>query len=178
MCRGFTDPENVTAEVFRRVRESSKSFDLGPMRAEPEEAKRLNILLAWVGKIAFSIGQDEYRDNNRFGSPFDPAVLSEESDPKCPDPLKSLTNMHAEKVLRVRELIETLLSNDERDVLRASMMWYNPDHTRCYLPPKVLRELCERLKTTEVNIRRLRKTAFDRIRAVLEAEFPGSPVAT
>ena len=75
---------------------------------------------------------------------------------------------------RIRQLVETLLSPAEREVVRVSMHWYDPNQSRCYLPPNVLAGLCKQLRTTKENIRRLRKTAFDRIRDVLERETNGS----
>lgn len=173
LCRGYHDPWNVVGEVFRRVKESAATFNVKPMQNEADPEKKQRIVLSWLGKIGRSIACDEYR--RRGATACDPVILQETILDDCPATLEMLAEGNSELAERARHLVETLLSDAERDVVRVSMLWYNPDHTRCYLPPDVLAELCKRLGTTKDNIRRIRKTALGRIREELEADFDGSP---
>jgi hypothetical protein len=175
LCRGSPDPPNLTGEVFRQVREIAKDFDPRPMREAADEREKRKILCAWLGAIARRIRQQEYLTTASFGKIVEPAVLQQVEDKKCSDPTDALAGKYKASVERVRQLVDSLLSEKEREVLLVSMQWYNPEHRRCYVPPGVLNELRIRLNTTADNIRRLRKTAFDRIKASLEAERNGSP---
>ena len=65
LCRGYHDPWNVVAEIFRRVKESVATFDVKPMQNEANPQKKQSIVLAWLGKIARSIACDEYRRGER-----------------------------------------------------------------------------------------------------------------
>jgi DNA-directed RNA polymerase sigma subunit (sigma70/sigma32) len=75
-----------------------------------------------------------------------------------------------------REVMETDLSPEEREVLRITFEWYDPDRTNQRLPNDVAADLAERVDTTSENLRKIRQRALRKFKDGVQARLRQSPI--
>ena len=74
------------------------------------------------------------------------------------------------EMLSLHERAFELLTEREAEILRLSLLWYDPDAARFQFPPGEAEKLADALETTPENLRQLRSRALRRLRNALAQE--------
>jgi len=154
---GHDGVEDLVQETFWRAFEKAATF--APLGGDDQEAATRRVR-AWLGKIAFRLVLTAARGQQRR---VRLVTGDDDSIDSCPDrhvPRRELTDDEE----LVRRGMADALSERERDVLTSFASYYDPESQHQYPPEGVIAELCERLATTEENIRQIRHRALKKLR--------------
>jgi RNA polymerase sigma factor (sigma-70 family) len=162
--------EDLVQDTFRRVFEHAGAFTPGD--ATDADVMRRHVR-AWLGAIVRHLVQDLLR--NRQATPPE-ALLDHEhwnavesrADPQPPD---------SPRLALAREVMETALTDEEREVLRVTFQWYDPNRTHQRLPNDVAADVAARLGTTSENLRKIRQRALRKFEAAMRSRM-GEPPTT
>lgn len=162
VCKGMLDDDvvnSIMVETFIKAYLSADTYELGSQQQADKIRRRVR---SWLGVIAKHATFDVLR-GQRDSRPIQ--IKSEEweridSDQKGPISKDTET---------VRKMMEQVLDDRERDVLRTTYMYYDPDKENQRLPNDVVDHLCKCFRTTPANLRRIRKKATGKIKEVLIA---------
>lgn len=154
---GHDGVEDLVQETFWRAFEKSATFT--PLGGDDDEGATRRVR-AWLGKIAFrlaltAVGQQKRRVRLVTGE--DDRI---ESSPDRHVPRRELTDQEE----LVRRGMADALNEREREVLTSFASYYDPESDHQYPPDGVIAGLCERLATTEENIRQIRHRALRKLR--------------
>lgn len=120
---------------------------------------------AWLAQIAERLAQDIFRGRKRL-----PATqLEQEEWQDVPEGAECVHSAAAEELCRV---MDEVLDERERDVLRITYHWHDPDRDHQKLPDEAVEELARRWNLKPDNIRQIRRRALRKLKAALP------PVAT
>jgi len=155
---GETGVEDLVAETFLKV------YDKGAASYEPAEDGdadyRRQRVRAWLGTSAKNLVRDILRGRKRLPM----SHLEHEEWQDVPEHDGCPQSKSAEKVCRV---MEEVLSERERDVLRVTFHWHNPAKDHQKLPDEAVEELARLWNLKPDNIRQIRKRALQKLKAAL-----------
>jgi DNA-directed RNA polymerase sigma subunit (sigma70/sigma32) len=124
-------------------------------------------VLGWLASIAENLAKDALADSGA-----DDCHLEQEHWQNVPDqpvPVESAATR------RVRELMDSVLTERERFVLRAKFQWYQPGNDHQRLPNEVAAGLASKLNTTPENVRQIASRAFRKLKEAILRSTDGSP---
>jgi RNA polymerase sigma factor (sigma-70 family) len=152
--------EDLVQDTFRRVYEHARTFT--PGSDQDPDAKR-RVVRAWLGRIARNLLQDRLRNRQARAPEQTPGeglwdILPERRNKETEEP--SATDSSA----LVREVLLNDLTEEEQEVLRVTLQWYDPGRTNQRLPNDVAEDLAQRLHTTSENLRKIRRRAMQKVR--------------
>src|SRR5262249_10465498 len=75
----------------------------------------------------------------------------------------------------VRDALQHVLDDREREILRVWFFWYDPTRANQCLPDDVVQDLAERFDTTPENVRQVRRRALKKLEAQLTDDLGQSP---
>lgn len=153
---GHDGVEDLVQETFWRAFERATTFT--PMGGDEEAARRR--IRAWLGRIAYRLvltAVHRQKRRVRFVTGDDDRVND------CSDKTAPRRELTAEEVL-VRRGMTEVLNERERQVLEIFTSYYDAESEHQYPPDGLVTELCERLMTTEENIRQIRRRALGKLK--------------
>lgn len=159
---GHGGVEDLVQETFWRAYEKADTFT--PMNGEEDAARRR--IRAWLGRIAYRLVLTAARQQKRR---VRLVTGKEDRVDRCPDrtvPRRELTP--GEEL--VRRGMNEVLNERERQVLENFASYYDAESEHQYPPEGLVAELCERLGTTEENVRQIRCRALRKIKEFITVE--------
>jgi RNA polymerase sigma factor (sigma-70 family) len=159
---GNDSVEDLVQETFWRAFEKADTFKL--MNGDEDTARRR--VRAWLGQISFRLVLTAARQQKHRVR-----LVSGECElvNNCPG-----TNAPRRKLTRQEELVrrglKDLLNEKERHVLEAFASYYDAESEHQYPPDGLVAELCERLMTTEENVRQIRRRALRKLKDFITAQ--------
>lgn len=165
-CRGWgQDAADIVAETFRRIRLRAGQFRREPLVGVTDPVARTNIVRGWLGQIAHRVALDLYRRRESTPQALDPIELDERAGvaPAQPDVEASPGVVEC-----VQRAIREVLTDREREVVYATMQYYDVDRGVSAMPPEAVAELARRLGMTAASIRKTRERAYEKLRVRLE----------
>jgi RNA polymerase sigma factor (sigma-70 family) len=166
-CRGWgSEAADIVAETFRRVRLKAGQFPRDRLDGVTDPAARMNIVRAWLGLMARRVAIDLHRLRARAGEVLGPVELEERA---CgADARRDTVGASTEVVERVRQAVRDVLTDREREVVNATLQYYDVGLGRSAMPTEAVTELARRLGMTAASIRKTRERAYEKLRARLE----------
>jgi RNA polymerase sigma factor (sigma-70 family) len=159
---GHGGVEDLVQETFWRAFEKADTFT--PMSGEEDAARRR--IRAWLGRIAYRLVLTAARRQKRCVR----LVTSEEERvDRCPDRTVPRGELTLDEEL-VRRGMNELLNERERQVLESFASYYDVECKHQYPPDGLVAELCERLGTTEENVRQIRSRALKALKEFIIVE--------
>lgn len=161
-CNAMLDDDMVNSimvDTFIKAYLSADTYKLGCQQQVDKIRWRVR---SWLGVIAKHATFDVLRGQRDSGAiQIEPEEWGRiDSDQKYP--ISKDTEI-------VRKMMEQVLDDREKAVLRTTYMYYNPDKEYQRLPNDVVDQLCKCFRTTPVNLRRIRKKATEKIKEALIA---------
>lgn len=157
--------KDLVTSTFQRAYERASSFKPSCL-ADPDRMRRR--VHAWLGRIAHRIAQDAYRGKKERPE----QLLSPEH--WADIPARPTLDCQNDGIPLVQQGMDTILSEREREVLRVTMQFYDPEREHQRLPDDIAAELAARLGTTSDNLRKIRSTAMQKMKEFLVANMAGS----
>lgn len=152
--------EDLVQETFYRAFQRASTFTAGDAFDADSERRRSR---AWLGRIAERLLADWLSDTREVSaSPYIDTLAEPEAGP---------SSSRSPKLQLMREALDTL-SERERDVLRASALYFRVGEEHQRLPNDVSAELARRWATTSENIRAIRSRATKKLKQYLETRLP------
>lgn len=159
-CKGMLDDDlinGIMVDTFQKVYLSANTYELSSQ--QPDDKIR-RCVRAWLGVIAKHATIDVLH-----GQRDSAALQLELKERKKFDSNQKCSVSKDTKI--VRKLMEQVLDERERSVLRATYMYYKPDKDNQRLPDDVVDQLCRFFLTTPENLRRIRKIATEKMKKAL-----------
>jgi RNA polymerase sigma factor (sigma-70 family) len=151
--------EDLVQETFYRAFDRAGTFNSGEAWDADSERRRTR---AWLGRIAERLLADWLAGSREVAaSPYLDTLAEPEAAP---------TSSSSPKLRLLREALDTL-SERERDVLRASALYFRIGEEHQRLPNEVSAELARRWQTTSENVRAIRSRATKKLKQYLEARL-------
>jgi DNA-directed RNA polymerase specialized sigma24 family protein len=152
--------EETVCEVFRHVYEhAADRFVPKDVANADEERKHVR---AWLGKVAQRVMQTVKRNRKSCTeSNVEAGFLKEVSETGIQTHHTPNTNTV------VRQVLESVLDETEREIVIVRMQWYAPDRPGTRNPPDVLNELSTRLNKTKESIRKTYERALKKVEEAL-----------
>jgi len=154
---------DLVEDTFLRVYERAAAL-YRPADAGDAEFRQCRVR-AWLAQIAERLAQDVFRGRSRRPA----AHLEQEEWQGVPERPESVRSTAAEELCRV---MDEVLEERERDVLRVTFHWHDPERDHQKLPDEAVEELARRWNLKPDNIRQIRRRALQKLKAALP------PVAT
>lgn len=162
VCKGMFDDDMVNSimvDTFIKAYSSADTYELGNQQQADKIRWRVR---SWLGVIAKHATFDVLRGQRDFG----PIQIEPEEWERIDGDQKGPISKDTKTV---RKMMEQVLDDRERDVLRTTYMYYDPDKENQRLPNDVVDNLCQCFRTTPANLRRIRKKATGKIKEALIA---------
>lgn len=153
--------QDLVQDTFWRAFTSAHTYEPRP-DADPQAQVRA--ARAWLGTIAGNLVNDARRRQKRR---IRLATGEEEFIADCPDRDEPNRELSPDE-RAVQEGLTEVLDERERDVLTTYLAYYDPESPNQYPPAGVIPELCERYRTTEENIRQIRRRARRKLKQFVE----------
>jgi RNA polymerase sigma factor (sigma-70 family) len=151
--------EDLVQETFYRAFQRASTFTAGDAFDAESERRRSR---AWLGRIAQRLLADWLSGSREVSaSPYLDTL---------PEPEAGPGSSRSPKLQLMRQALDTL-SERERDVLRASALYFRAGEEHQRLPNEVSAELARRWTTTSENIRAIRSRATKKLKQYLEARL-------
>jgi RNA polymerase sigma factor (sigma-70 family) len=151
--------EDTFLRVYERAAASYRPADAGDA-----DFRRCRVR-AWLAQIAERLAQDIFRGRRRRPA----AQLGQEEWQDIPEGAECAHSAATEQLCRV---MDEALDERERDVLRVTFHWHDPERDHQKLPEEAVEELARRWNLKPDNIRQIRRRALQKLKAALP------PVAT
>ena len=159
---GHGGVEDLVQETFWRAYEKANTFT--PIDGD-EDAVRKRIR-AWLGKIAYRLVLTAARRRTRRVR-----LVTGEGERVQDRPARTATRRDlTPKEELVRRGLREALNERERQVLESFASYYDAESEHQYPPDGLIAELCERLMTTEENIRQIRRRALAKLKHFIAAQ--------
>lgn len=156
--------EDLVQETFWRAFEKADTFT--PMNGDEDAAGRR--VRAWLGQIAFRLVlTTARRQKQRVRLVTGESKLVDD----CPDTTAPCRELTPQEEL-IRRGMNEALNERERHVLESFAAHYDAESKHQYPPDGVVAELCERLQTTEENVRQIRSRALRKLKNFMTAISP------
>lgn len=156
--------EDLVQATFWRAFEKADTFT--PMNGDEDAARRR--VRAWLGQIAFRLVLTAARrQKRRVRLVTGESALVDD----CPDTTAPRRELTSQEEL-VRRGMNEALNDRERQVLESFASYYDAESEHQYPPDGVVAELCERLQTTEENVRQIRSRALRKLKNFMTATSP------
>jgi len=158
---GVAAARDLAQETFRRVFESGAATFKRSPSSDPQ-ASRVHVR-AWLGRIAANIAKSAYRNRKET----DGIQIEQEQwqDVAGRDPPED-----SPQVKRLVKIMERILTDRERDILRTTFHWYKPGEDHQRVPDDVMSDLARRWDATPENIRQIRVRALRKLKEAVAAE--------
>jgi RNA polymerase sigma factor (sigma-70 family) len=167
-CRGWGgEAADIVSETFRRVRLKAGQFPRERLDGATDPDARVNVVRAWLGLMARRVAIDLYRRRALAGQFLDPVELCERDGGA--DARRDPAVATEEVVERVQQAVQDVLTDREREVVYATMQYYDVGLGRSNMTPEAVAELARRLGMTAASIRKTRERAYEKLRARLES---------
>jgi len=147
----FEAVQEVFVKAFRRA----STFEACNSESADEHRRHVR---AWLGSILRNTVSDLYRQ--------EPEEVFIEDLESIPDPKQGVYDSDEEPPMGPLEKAFTELEENEREVLRETMLWHNPRAQQQRMPSAALQALATRLNTTPTNIRQIRSRAIAKLKRV------------
>ena len=162
VCDGMLDHHTINGimvEIFQKTYLSAHTYKINSQQSADKIRRRVR---AWLGVIAKHATIDVLRGQRNSGAfQLEPEEWEQiDSNQKCP--VSKDTKI-------VQKLMEQVLDDRERAVLRTTYMYYKPNKENQRLPDNIIEQLCKCLCTTPANLRRIRKKATEKMKEALIA---------
>ena len=145
---------DITAETFLRVFEKGARTFNKSNEADPDRIR--GHVRSWLGKIANNLIFDFYR-----GRSFEEINLSF-------DEINNITSIEVEPLseasIKLGDIMERVLNDKEKHVLRISSMYHDPTNPNKKLPDAILEEVCCHWGITRVNFRQIKHRAIKKLK--------------
>lgn len=126
---------------------------------------RVNVVRAWLGAMANRVAIDLHRRRAQSAQTLDPVELDERSGGT--DTLRASETGYVEAMQRVQQVIRDVLTDREREVVYATMQYYDVGLGQSNMTTEAVTELARRLGMTAASIRKTRERAYEKLRARL-----------
>lgn len=153
---GGARASEVVQDVFVKAFRRASTFQ--PEDHESSEENRWHVR-AWLGSILRNAVFDLYRQ--------EPQEVFTEDIELFPDPDKSGDDSDEDPPIGPLEKAFLELEEREREVLRETMLWYNPGARQQRMPSDALQVLATRLNSTPANIRQIRSRAIAKLKRAM-----------
>lgn len=147
----------IMVETFIKAYSSANTYKFSNQQQIDEIRRRVR---SWLGVIAKNATFDVlrgYRDSGMFRL--------------GPEEWRRIDNNQERSISKdtetVRKIMEQILDDRDRTVLRTTYMYYNPDKENQRLPNDIVDQLCRHFSTTPANLRRIRKNATEKVKKAL-----------
>ena len=151
--------EDLVQETFYRAFDRAETFEAAPGWDADSERRRTR---AWLGRIAQRLLADWLAGSREVSaSPYLDTLAEPEAEP---------SSSRSPKLRLMREALDTL-SERERDVLRASALYFRRGEEHQRLPNEASAELARRWQTTSENVRAIRSRALKKVKQYLEGRL-------
>jgi RNA polymerase sigma factor (sigma-70 family) len=157
---GDAAAEDLVSETFKHVYEKA-AHTFKPSPSKDPDTIRLHVR-AWLGTIAHNLAASAFRGGVGRESHLDHEQWRDVQGPDRP--------VSSARANRLYQLMKDVLTERERDILRVTFQWYDPDKPNQRLPNDVAADLAAQWGTNSENIRQIRGRALRKIKAALEAE--------
>ncbi len=157
---GQYEVDDWLQDTFERAFQRAASYR-SSTHADPIEERRWS--RAWLGRIARNLFVDKLRRQQelpRGEANVATATLTGHS-------TDDAVGTASQRLARLRIALHEL-TDREQDVLRTSAMYWSSEHKQQRLPNEVAKELAERWRTNNENIRAIRVRATKKLRAKLQ----------
>ena len=145
--------QDLTAETFVHVFDSAAA-SFRPQQSDDTDSTRRHVR-AWLGTIAHNLACNAYRGNR-----LDECDIGQDQLNSIPNPGREFDS---EKSQRLVSLMETVLSERERDVLRITSHYIDFQNANRKLPGEVLDDLGRQWGITRENIRQIKSRAIRKL---------------
>jgi RNA polymerase sigma factor (sigma-70 family) len=163
---GGQEAEDLTTETFRLVYERGAKTFRRPESDDPEYARRR--IRAWVGRIAQNLSRSSYR-----GRHIQEVQLDDIAWDSLSEDLSSAETAPSQTSIRMRELIESELTERELFILRVTSLYYDEREPNRHLPSHVLDDIAQQFGITRENIRQIKSRAMKKIERAMATMTPG-----
>lgn len=129
------------------------------------------LVRSWLGTICANIVRDYFRGQPEVDFVDEDVLDAHESCDSGQVLEESDVTDDSQSVTRLRLMEEAMqtLTEREQEVLRTTGMWYKAGQKAQRLPNQVMTELAASLKTSPLNIRKIRERAIAKIKSYIEA---------
>jgi RNA polymerase sigma factor (sigma-70 family) len=155
--------EDLTSETFKHVYERGASTFRPGSASDPDRMRRH--VRAWLGRIAHNLACNAYR-----GRPLQEIWLEQDQWDNVADQERL---EDSESSLRLLRLMEQVLTDRERHILRVTAQYYDPRKPNRKLPDEVLEDLGRRWGITHENIRQIKRRALKKLNEAFAVEMDG-----
>jgi RNA polymerase sigma factor (sigma-70 family) len=160
VCNGMLDHDKINGimvDTFQKAYLSANTYKLSSQQSADKIRRRVR---AWLGVIAKHATIDVLR-----GQRDSVALQLEPEDWKQIDSNQNCPVSKDTEI--VQKLMEQVLDERERVVLRTTYVYYKPGKENQRLPDDVVEQLCRSFCTTPENLRRIRKKATEKMKKAL-----------
>jgi RNA polymerase sigma factor (sigma-70 family) len=169
VCRRVASPlgdlqdqfaEETVSEVFRHIYEHAAERFV-PKDVADADGERKHVR-AWLGRVAQRVMETELRGRASRNESNAEAPFWEQSSET------GLRSQHTPNTsIVVRQILESVLDDNERDIVTVRMRWYDPERPGRHLPTDVLNDLATRLNKTRESIRKTYERAITKVEEAL-----------
>jgi RNA polymerase sigma factor (sigma-70 family) len=149
---------DLVEETFLKVYERAAA-SYRPAETGGADLRRCRVR-AWLARIAERLAQDIFRGRRRRPA----AQLEQEEWQDVPEGADCTHSATTEELCRV---INEVLDERERDVLRITFHWHDPERDHQKLPEEAVEELARLWQLKPDNIRQIRRRAIQKLKAAL-----------
>ena len=145
--------QDLVVDTFARAAERGQTYDVGTAKDGADRRLRTE---GWLLAIAHSVVGDSYRGR------FPVEVQLPDEGWQC----RAFTDrpVDSAETKLVRQAIDDVLDDREREVILVTFHWYDPDREHQRLPNEVAAELAAQLGTTTDNLRKIRAKAVRKVK--------------
>jgi RNA polymerase sigma factor (sigma-70 family) len=159
---GETGVEDLVSETFLKVYDRSAA-SYRPAESGDVDFRRARVR-AWLAAIAENLVRDIFRGRKRLPE----SRLEHEEWRDVSEHDKCAQSTATQEVCRV---MEEVLSERERDVLRVTFHWHDPTKDHQKLPDEAVEELERLWDLKPDNIRQIRRRALQKLKAALPPDM-------
>ena len=145
--------EDLTSETFKRIYEKGAST-FRPGSANDPDRMRWHVR-GWLGRIAHSLACDAYR-----GRHLQEIWLEQDQWDNVADQERLVDS---ESSLQLLRLMEQILTDRERHILRVTSQYHDPRRPNRRLPDEVLEDLGRQWGIAHENIRQIKRRALKKL---------------
>lgn len=164
--------EDLVVDTFQRAYERAHTFQADGLTGK-DRAEISKIVRAWLGKIAHRLACDKLRNREEVTRPE--VHLSQEHWQDIPGRELAEDRSEPQVVAIVREAMQTVLNEQEREALREWFQWYDPEREHQRLPNDVAQDIANHLNTTPERMRKIRHIALKKVEVEVINRLGRSP---